>query len=211
MSVEILFIIVILILSIVIHEVAHGYAANMLGDPTARLAGRLTLNPIKHIDLVGSIIIPGILVLSNSPFLFGYAKPVPYNPYNLRNQKWGEALVAGAGPMTNIVIALFFGLIVRLGAGFGFVTPSFVEIASVVVFINVLLAVINMIPIPPLDGSKVFASILPLRAALAYGRLRAVLEHNIFFAFGLILLFIFIFGGVFFQFISFLSRLIIGF
>ena len=210
MSIEILFVIVILILSVVIHEVAHGYAANMLGDPTARLAGRLTLNPLKHIDLVGSIIIPGILVLSNSPFLFGYAKPVPYNPYNLRNQKWGEAIVAGAGPMTNIIIALFFGLIIRFGVGFGFVNPAFVEIAGIIVFINVLLAVINMIPIPPLDGSKVFASILPLQFASAYGRLRVFLEHNIFFAFALILLFIFIFGGIFIRFILFLTGLLTG-
>jgi len=211
MQIETLFIILILILSVVIHEVAHGYAANMQGDPTARLAGRLTLNPIKHIDLLGSLIIPGLLVLSSSPFLFGYAKPVPYNPYNLRNQRWGEAIVAGAGPFTNVLIALFFGLIVRLGTGFAFVTPAFVEIASAVVFINLLLAVINMIPLPPLDGSKVLASLLPFGLAQSYGRLRMMLEGNMFLAFGLVILLVFFFGSTFARFIFFLSSLILGF
>ncbi|MBI2618098.1 site-2 protease family protein [Candidatus Kaiserbacteria bacterium] len=210
MQIELLFIIIILILSVVIHEAAHGYAANMLGDPTARLAGRLTLNPLKHIDLLGSIIIPGILVLSSSPFLFGYAKPVPYNPYNLRNQKWGEAFVAGAGPGINVVIALAFGLIVRFGSALNLVTPAFVEISTAIVFINILLAVINMIPIPPLDGSKVLASLLPLSVSQSYARVRMTLEHNIFLAFGLVILFILLFGSAFVQFIYFLTSLIIG-
>jgi Zn-dependent protease len=213
MSVEILFIILILILSIVIHEVSHGYAANMLGDPTARLAGRLTLNPIKHIDLMGSIIIPGLLVLTSSPFLFGYAKPVPYNPYNKYDfgQKWGEAIVSAAGPGVNILIALIFGLTIRFGTAFNFVTPAFVEIGMVVVFINILLAVINMIPIPPLDGSKVLSALLPFSLAQSYNRMRMVLEHNIFLAFGIILFFIYFFGGVFIRFIYFLSSSIVGF
>ncbi|MFC1730843.1 site-2 protease family protein [candidate division KSB1 bacterium] len=215
MSVEILFVILILILSVVIHEISHGYAANMLGDPTARMAGRLTLNPIKHLDLMGSIIIPGLLVLSGSPFLFGYAKPVPYNPYNLRKyawaQKWGEALVAAAGPAVNIFIALVFGLVVRFGIFFDFVTPAFIQISTTVVFINILLAVINMIPIPPLDGSKVLGALLPYSLAQSYTRVRMILEHNIFLAFGLVLLFIYIFGGVFVRFIYYLSSLIIGF
>ena len=107
---------VILILSIIVHEVAHGYAANSLGDPTARLAGRLTLNPVSHIDLLGSIIIPGLLVLTGSPIMFGWAKPVPYNPYNLRNHRWGEFLVAIAGVATNLFLAIIFGLIVRFGS-----------------------------------------------------------------------------------------------
>ncbi len=215
MSVEIIFIILILIFSIVIHEVSHGYAANMLGDPTARMAGRLTLNPIKHLDLMGSIIIPGLLVLSGTPFLFGYAKPVPYNPYNLRKyswaQKWGEAIVAVAGPGVNILIALIFGLIIRLSATFNFATQSFVEISTAVVFINILLAVINMIPIPPLDGSKVLGALLPPSLSESYTRMRIALEYNIFLAFGLVILFIYLFGGVFVRFIYFLSSLIIGF
>ena len=215
MSVEIVFLIIILILSVVIHEVSHGYAANMLGDPTARMAGRLTLNPIKHLDLMGSIIIPGLLVLSGSPFLFGYAKPVPYNPYNLRKyawgQKWGEAIVAIAGPAVNLFIALVFGLLVRFSASLSFITPEFIQISTTIVFINILLAVINMIPIPPLDGSKVLNVLLPFSLAQSYTRLRFMLEHNVFLAFGLVILFIYIFGGVFAQFIFYLSSLIIGF
>lgn len=211
---ETFFVIAILFLSVIIHEVAHGYAAHMLNDPTARLAGRLTLNPLKHIDLMGSIIIPGLLVLSHSPFLFGWAKPVPYNPYNLRGPRWvarfGEAFVAGAGPATNIIIALLFGLLMRAGALFGFATPAFIEIGTAVVFINILLATINLIPIPPLDGSKVLASILPRSASRSFGQLRAMLEHNIFLGFALILFLIFFFGGALIQFIYFLTTLIIG-
>src|SRR3989338_6489790 len=107
--------IVIVILSIILHEAAHGYVADWLGDPTARYSGRLTLNPLPHIDPVGSVLIPGILALTSSPFLIGWAKPVPYNPYNLRNQRWGEAMVAIAGPATNILLAVFFAMILRFG------------------------------------------------------------------------------------------------
>src|SRR3989338_8951510 len=101
---DFIFIIIILIFSVVIHEVSHGYAANALGDSTARFAGRLTLNPLKHLDLTGSVIIPAILILTQAGFIFGWAKPVPYNPYNLRNQRWGEAIVGGAGPAVYFLI-----------------------------------------------------------------------------------------------------------
>src|SRR3990167_9704963 len=104
---------VVLILSVIAHEVAHGYAADSLGDPTARLMGRLTLNPFPHIDPLGSVILPAVLVITGSPLLIGYAKPVPYNPYNLRN-RYGEALVAFAGPGTNILLAVIFGLLIRV-------------------------------------------------------------------------------------------------
>src|SRR3989344_2151048 len=113
-SMESLFVVVVLIFSVIAHEVAHGYAANALGDPTARLAGRLTLNPLPHIDIVGSVIIPALLVFSNAGLLFGWAKPVPYNPYNLRDQRYGEAIVAVAGSATNILLALVFALIARV-------------------------------------------------------------------------------------------------
>ena len=108
MQLETLFGILILVFSIVIHEVMHGVVANWLGDPTARLAGRLTLNPLKHIDPLGSIIIPALLVITNSNLFFGWAKPVPYNAYNLKNARWGEAMVAGAGPGINLLIAVIF-------------------------------------------------------------------------------------------------------
>jgi Zn-dependent protease len=164
-----LFFLIVLILSIIIHEVSHGYMAEMLGDPTARLQGRLTLNPIPHIDIVGSILVPATLVLFQAPFMFGWAKPVPYNPYNLKNQRWGEAMVAGSGPGVNILLALGFGLCIRF---FGTEMPgAFVEFASIIVFVNIMLAVFNLIPVPPLDGSKLLKSVLPFRAGMAYQRL----------------------------------------
>lgn len=188
MDVFFIFIILILILSIVIHEVSHGYAAQMLGDPTARLAGRLTLNPLKHIDPLGSIIIPAILVLTNAGFLIGWAKPVPYNPYNLRNQKWGEAIVAGAGPATNLFIALVFGLLIRFGGAF----PSdFLELAGYVVFINILLAIFNLLPIPPLDGSKVLKAILPYNMAYKYESfMQKIMQYGFLTTFLIIFIFI---------------------
>lgn len=159
--------IIILILSIVLHEVAHGYAANWLGDPTARLAGRLSPNPLLHIDPMGSVIIPALLFLSGSQFLFGYAKPVPYNPYNLRNQKWGEALVAVSGPLTNLLLAFIFAIIIRFSSIFE-LSAAFMDMAGYIVFINILLAVFNIIPFPPLDGSKVIVPFLPYQLAYRY-------------------------------------------
>ena len=187
-----LFIIVALILSIIIHEVAHGYMANFLGDPTARLAGRLTLNPIPHIDPLGSVIIPGLLVLSGASILFGWAKPVPYNPYNLSNQKWGELLVAAAGPGINILIAVVFAVAIRVGMTTG-IDPSFIQIASYIVFINILLAFFNLIPIPPLDGSKVLAGLLPLNLQIKYQQFGAQVER-----YGLLATFAFIFIFIYF-------------
>ena len=165
------FFLIALIFSIIIHEVSHGFMAAMLGDPTARLQGRLTLNPIPHIDLLGSIIVPGILVLTHAGFLFGWAKPVPYNPYNLRNQKWGEALVAAAGPGINLVLAIAFGLVVRFGMGV--FSPFFISFAALVVYINIMLAFFNLLPIPPLDGSKLLRTLLPYRANVAFQRFEA--------------------------------------
>ena len=160
MGIEGIAIIIALIISIIIHEMAHGYAANWLGDPTAKLAGRLSPNPLVHIDPVGSILIPAVLFLSSAGFLFGWAKPVPYNPYNLKNQKWGEALVAAAGPLVNILLAVIFSLLIRSAGTLG-LSPSFVDLASFIVYINILLAFFNMIPIPPLDGSKMLLALLP--------------------------------------------------
>lgn len=161
-----IFTVIVLVFSVIIHEVAHGYAANSLGDPTAKLAKRLTLNPLRHIDLIGSILVPGLLVLSNSGFLFGWAKPVPYNPYNLRNQRWGEAFVAVAGVATNLVLALVFGLLARYAYGTG--ALAFADLASIITLVNLFLGLFNLIPIPPLDGYTFLRSILPTRTALSF-------------------------------------------
>ncbi len=166
----------ILILSIVLHEVAHGYAANWLGDPTARLAGRLSPNPLLHIDPIGSVLVPGVLFLTGAQFLFGWAKPVPYNPYNLNNQKWGEAIVAAAGPLTNLLLALIFALVIRFASVLS-LSQSFTEMASYIVYINVLLAIFNAIPFPPLDGSKIIEPFLPLGLALKYRAVKNYMEN----------------------------------
>ena len=203
-----IFLIIALVFSVVIHEVSHGFMANYLGDPTARVAGRLTLNPLKHLDMFGSVLLPGLLVLTSSPFLFGYAKPVPYNPYNLRNQKWGEALVAFAGPGVNILIALFFALLVRTGAGF--LPPAFIDLSVLVVYINILLAIVNLIPIPQLDGSKVIEPFLPGVLGSVYRSARTALEQNGLIAFGFLILIIYLFGGPLFTFIRTLALTLIG-
>lgn len=158
-----LFSILLLVMSVVIHEVCHGYAAEALGDPTARYAGRLTLNPLKHLDPIGSFIVPLVLSLIPPYMVFGWAKPVPVNPYNFKNQRWGEVLVAAAGPASNLAVALIFGLIIRFADTFPFLPHSFWNIAASLVFINLLLAVFNLVPIPPLDGSKIFFGLIPYR------------------------------------------------
>ena len=137
--------------AIILHEVAHGYVALRLGDPTAYYAGRLSLNPIKHIDLWGSIIIPLILILSPTNFVFGWAKPVPVNYYNLRKGKYGPVIVALAGPATNFIILIITALLVRVSPPGTALPAFFFTIAA----INGLLMLFNLIPIPPLDGSKV--------------------------------------------------------
>lgn len=191
---QIIFGVVIVILSIIIHEMAHGHAANWLGDPTARLQGRLSPNPLVHIDPLGSIVIPLILSITHAPFLFGWAKPVPYNPYNLNNQKWGEAIVAAAGPAVNILIAIIFAIIVRNGEVLQ-LSNSFLEIATYIVRINVLLAFFNMIPFPPLDGSKILMALLPYGPQMQYRNFVRMAEQ-----YGMIFLFLFLF--VFYQFIA---------
>ncbi|MFC1720630.1 site-2 protease family protein [Patescibacteria group bacterium] len=160
MELDIIFAIIVLIMSVVVHEVSHGYAAYMLGDSTAKMAGRLTLNPVKHLDPVGSFLVP-FLTYAIGGLVFGWAKPVPYNPYNLKNQKWGPAIVAFAGPASNLLLAFVFGMLIRFAVPLGIASDAFFTIATTTVLINVLLAVFNLIPIPPLDGSKILFSALP--------------------------------------------------
>ncbi|MFA6601367.1 MAG: site-2 protease family protein [Candidatus Paceibacterota bacterium] len=162
--------IIILIFSVIIHEVAHGFMAEYLGDPTARLQGRLTLNPLKHLDPVGSIIVP--LITSLAGFTFGWAKPVEFNPYNLKNRRQGEFLIALAGPLSNLLLALIFGIVIRVAIGSSQISMPFVEMASYIVLINIILAVFNLIPLPPLDGSKLLFAWLPEQ----YGRARLIME-----------------------------------
>lgn len=191
----------ILLFSVVIHEVSHGYMAEQLGDPTARLAGRLTLNPLKHLDMWGSVIIPILLVVTGSSFIIGWAKPVPYNPFRLtKDLKYGPLKVALAGPASNVAIALVFGFILR------FAHQTLPEVAILllgfIVLINILLAVFNMIPIPPLDGSKILTVLFP-RYAL---QIQSIGLIGIF----LVLIFLFLFAGVIFGLTSFFSKLIVG-
>lgn len=155
------FSIIILIISVILHEIAHGYAADALGDPTARLSGRLTLNPIPHIDPVGSILLPLLFTLTGSPVIFGWAKPVPFNPRNItgtpRKERYGGALVAIAGPAVNIVLVLIFGLLLR----FIPLDQAITQFFLMIVVVNASLAIFNLIPVPPLDGHHILASILP--------------------------------------------------
>ena len=190
-------------MSVVVHEVSHGYAALFFGDENARYQGRLTLNPFKHLDLTGSVIIPLLLIISKSGFVFGWAKPVPINPYNFRNRKWAEPIVALAGPLSNITLAIIFGLLIRFGGGFGFLSPSFIYIASYVVLINLVLAIFNLIPIPPLDGSHLLFSVLPDR----YARFKDVFQRS---GFTLVLIFIFFVWSFLTKYIFYLASFITG-
>ena len=160
--------IVILIFSVILHELAHGVVADRLGDPTARLAGRLTLNPIPHIDVIGSIILPAMLIFLNTGLLFGWAKPVPIDPYNLKNPRKDTALISLAGPFTNIMIAVITSIILRILLVFGG-SLMIIEIISYllvsIIQLNVMLAVFNLLPIHPLDGFKIVGGLLPEKRA----------------------------------------------
>jgi Zn-dependent protease len=158
-----IFNVIILIMSVVIHEVSHGYAALYFGDRTALMAGRLTLNPIKHIDPVGSIIVPVLLVIVQAPFPFGWARPVPYNERNLTNLRYGTIVVAAAGVVSNFLLAISFGLIIKIAALSGLASPSFYYISSIIVLVNISLGIFNLIPVPPLDGSRILFALLPVK------------------------------------------------
>lgn len=201
-GIDIFFAIAILIMSVVIHEVSHGYSAYLLGDPTAKHADRLTLNPIKHLDPVGSFFVP-LISYTLGGFIFGWAKPVPYNPYNLKNQKWGPAVVGISGPAANLLVALTFGLIIRFGGPLTFLPFAFFEIAAIVIFINLLLMVFNLVPVPPLDGSKVLFAFLPYKW-------HAVQDFMERYGFFILIFFIFFLFSFLLPIINFLFTLITG-
>lgn len=165
----------VLIFSIVLHEVAHGWVARQQGDPTAAMLGRLTLNPIPHIDPIGSLLLPAVLALTNAPFLFGWAKPVPVNPRNFTNFKRGDILVSLAGVTVNFLLALAFTLVAALAQWLlrlaPDLAPSWLVLWQMAVYgiqINFVLMLFNLVPIPPLDGSHVFAYLLPPKLAYRY-------------------------------------------
>lgn len=191
--------IAILIMSVVLHELAHGYMAEFLGDPTPRLQGRLTINPIKHLELFGSVIVP--ILTSLAGFTFGWAKPVEWNPYNVKNRRVGELLISLAGPGANILLALIFGFLIRFGGEV--LSRSFLAISVYIVVINISLAVLNLIPIPPLDGSKVLFSLLPPH----FAHIREFIERYSLFLILILLLFLWKF---FEPIIPFLFKIIVG-
>jgi len=180
---DIIFDIIIIVFSAILHEVSHGLAARALGDKTAEYAGRLTLDPRAHIDPYGSIILPLLLwFMSGGRFLFAYAKPVPFNPFNLKYQKWGPALVGLAGPATNFVLSGVMAILIRSD----FFAQGAAQFLFRVLIINVSLGVFNLMPIPPLDGSKLLFALMPAR----YDRLKHKLDqYGIWFAFVFVMFF----------------------
>ncbi|HBA36783.1 TPA: site-2 protease family protein [Candidatus Falkowbacteria bacterium] len=195
-----IFQIIVFIFSAIAHEYMHGWMAYRLGDSTAKNAGRLTLNPLAHLEWFGSFFLPLVMIITKMPFVFGWAKPVPYNPYNLKDRKYGEAKVALAGPLANFIIALSFGLLIRVLPVFNI---TFIGLLGVVVYINLVLMVFNLVPIPPLDGSKILAVFLsPSVRARYLGSERA--------GFILIILFVMLAGGMIIPIVNFLFRMIVG-
>lgn len=175
--------------AVVIHEVAHGLVAERLGDPTARLMGRLTLNPLKHIDIMGSVVLPLTLLLIRSPFLFGWAKPVPVDPYNLQHPKKDMALISLAGPLSNIIMATILSIFLRVFV-VAFPHTNILTLFIYLIQFNIALAVFNLIPIGPLDGSKILTGLLPQKYAVKF--------NNVLERYGILLIAIFIlpiFGG----------------
>jgi Zn-dependent protease len=181
-----IFSLIVLLFSVIIHELAHGYVAFSLGDPTAKYEGRLTLNPLKHLDPFGSVILPLLLLLATGGQgpIFGWAKPVPINPYNFKDQKWGTLKVSIAGPATNFGIAIIFGLVIRF-LNFPQLAPL-MQLLGIVVFYNFLWGIFNLVPIPPLDGSWILFRFLPQ----GLEKIKMVLQQ-----YGLFILIFFIFFG----------------
>jgi Zn-dependent protease len=200
-----------LIFSVTAHEVAHGYVAYRLGDHTAKLAGRLTLNPIKHLDFFGSLLLPAMLKFMGSPIIFGYAKPVPVNFANLRDYRTGTVLVSSAGVITNLAVAVVSGALFQLLMQDGNITyaPPFSSMISDLsymlyysVIINCVLAVFNLIPVPPLDGSRILGMFLPQDLRIKYMRLER---------FGMLIIIVFLLTGFFQKIIRYFTVPLVGF
>ncbi len=185
-----IFSLIVMLFSLVLHEVSHGWAALALGDNTAKEQGRLSINPLVHLDPIGSILVPFFLFLSGSPIIFGWAKPVPVNPYNFKDQKWGILKVSLAGPGANFLVALIFAGLVRFINVPASILPFWLEIIG----INLIWGFFNLVPIPPLDGSSILFSLLPERLSWV----RDILQK-----YGLIFLIFFVSFG--FRFISTLA------
>jgi Zn-dependent protease len=180
---SLVYVLPVLLFSVIVHECAHGYVAEWWGDPTARMLGRLTLNPLPHIDLFGSILVPGMLLLSGSGVLFGWAKPVPVTPENFRDRRMGDITVSLAGPASNVLLALALAVLLtltRLIAGPEGVPAALFTLCTYGILLNLVLAVFNLLPIPPLDGSHVVANLLPRPAAYAY---RALGQYGLLIVF----------------------------
>jgi Zn-dependent protease len=198
-----IFYLIVLICSVMVHEIAHGLMADHLGDKTARVAGRLTFNPLAHIDLFGSIILPAISYILGG-IVFGWAKPVPYNPNNLRNPRKGGALIAAMGPLSNLVLALMFAVLFRIVMAIGVFT-ELAPLFYIIISTNVVLAIFNLVPIPPLDGSKIFYAFLP-RTKTGFMAEEFLEQYGIF----LLLFFIFWGFGTISPIIQFVINLFIG-
>ena len=198
---EQLIMLLVLFFSVIIHEIAHGYIALLNGDPTAKLHGRLTLNPLPHIDPVGTILVPALLFLSHSGILFGWAKPVPVNPMNFRNFRTGELSVSAAGPLSNFFLAFVFAQLSHWAAN----NQGFFLLCYAGVYINLILMLFNLIPIPPLDGSRIIMPLLPLAMQQLYAQLEPV---------GFILILILLYSGIWSMLImpifQFLIRFLMG-
>lgn len=187
----------VLLFSVIIHEVAHGYVALLNGDPTAQLSGRITLNPLPHIDPIGTILLPLLLLVTQAGIIFGWARPVPVNPSYFRRIRLGEVTVSAAGPLSNLLLATVFAVLLHLGVG----GPGILLMAAYGCFINIILALFNLIPIPPLDGSHLVAAFLPYRWARYYSYLEPV---------GFILILLLFYTGILGKILLPLARLLIA-